>query len=100
MKKRKAYTFAKPTPKPKRVIRRAEPKPKPGRAYTFAVPSKAMPPSGHGWHHDGAERDGNRWTCDYNCKSFVWTSHPKPGQYHAWDCPYWANEGKHLTPFD
>lgn len=93
-------TKSKPTTKPN------ERKPSSGR-WIIHKPSEANPPSGHGWHFDGNEttRRGNRmelgerWTCDYGCKSFVWTTSPEPGQYHAYDCPYWQNEGKELTPF-
>lgn len=75
--------------------------------WSFHDPKDTQPASGHGWHFDGAETtrtkratvEGERWTCDYGCKSFVWTQAPEPGQFHAWDCPYWQNEGQQLTPF-
>ena len=77
--------------------------------------SKLMPARlEHGWRFEDVERQrrkgrwevGERWTCDYRqadgtsgCKSFVWKQKPEPGQYHAWDCPYWQHEGKDLQPF-
>lgn len=70
----------------------------PGR-WTLHSPEKANKPEGHGWHLEEHTPKHSRWTCDYGCKSFVWMNDPQPGQYHAWDCPYWTNEGKHLTPF-
>lgn len=67
--------------------------------WTFHLPQQTNEPEGAGWHLDGPERDGDRWTCDYGCKSFVWSHEPEPGEYHAFDCPYWHNEGKDKTPF-
>lgn len=78
-------------------------KPSPGR-WVLHDPETIKAPEGHGWHFDDYEPSwrgivGERWTCDYGCKSFVWPHEPQPGQYHAWDCPYWWNEGRDLTPF-
>jgi len=75
--------------------------------WVFHDTSQPNPPEGTGWHRDGDPPPprafrmnvGERWTCDYGCKSFTWTHDPDPGQFHAYDCPYWINEGKGLTPF-
>lgn len=76
--------------------------------WTFHDPASQGEPVGHGWHFDGIEsrrmagRDVQwlqRWTCDYGCKTFLWSREPEPGEYHAFDCPYWDREGKDSTPF-
>lgn len=79
----------------------------PSGRWKFHLPDQVNTPEGHGWHFDETAQVrkknrvalGERWTCDYGCKSFVWSHLPEPGQYHAYDCPYWQNEGSNLTPF-
>ena len=112
---RKSWTFHRPTPttQPKALgARNAEGggQPPSGR-WTFHDPAAvaAEPAMWTGWRidDDGATPLGQRWTCDFQqpdgaagCKSFVWTKDPLPGQFHAWDCPYWQSEhGRHHTPF-
>lgn len=95
-----------PTPG-RRHVKPNDCQPSRGR-WVFHDSSTPNPPEGTGWHRDDDPPTratafrapvGGRWTCDYGCKSFVWTRDPDPAQFHAWDCPYWNNEGKGLTPF-
>lgn len=104
------HTFHRPAAQPPKPATKSKPaavrgqkkpnahKPPSGR-WTFAVPSKITPAKETGWHPDEPEGKGVRWTCNYGCKSFVWTTDPNPGEYHAFDCPYWEHEGKQETPF-
>lgn len=73
-----------------------------GKRFSVFVPKKpdtekSGGPKGSAWiEHDGL------WVCMYGCKSF-WVREAPNGvadnDYHAYNCPYWFNEGIDETPF-
>jgi hypothetical protein len=79
----------------------AEPNEPPPSRFSVYRPK---PPEVERWKPTGAawiEHDGY-WLCVYRCKTFKVREAPKgvdDDDYHAWDCPYWFNEGIDQTPF-
>ena len=79
----------------------------PPKRWTFHDGELQPDDNATGWRVEEPEGRGMRFTCDYvqgdgspGCKSFIWESDPEPGQYHAWDCPYWNTpEGREHSPF-
>lgn len=97
-------------PKPKRRFTVHDPKtretPTPvesraSRRFNVYVPS---PPNVERYKPNGAawiECDGY-WMCEYGCKTFRTKEAPNgvaSDDYHAYDCPYWWEQGIHETPF-